>query len=443
MPGQHQEQRGQDLCETCKSGRYQHLKGQLACIDCESGLFSKPSHDRFAYYKDDNGDMLKSTYPPPPQSSEPANSAGKVSKNGYLWDKIDSESVPDSDTEVSRKEQRITSLEESGGDFSVTVVREVPKVPLLASASEPIGCDICPIGWWTNGTDESRAIECVKCAPGTFGKLQYEKSRDQHKNFADCIDCEINKAAENPGQEWDCEECPGRSWTNLTKGSSLCKRCIQGQIFPDSSEKNCENCRGVKPDIIDDLGTYSFVAGGHKCHHCAPGRICSGGTETSAQWGWYDSHGLDSHRERLRGFVMSQPEEEKFPYNYEACAQEYMGDKFNTEEMEKIAAQKSDPHANGNGTHKPFECGDVCSPDGSEWEIDSENLPPGCTCKINADTGLEDCRFWCGINDFSKLPGPAAYEDPLDPLYFGFYMDQCGLQKKNHEMPWFQARYFL
>jgi hypothetical protein len=109
-----------------------------------------------------------------------------------------------------------------------------------------------------------------------------------------------------------------------------------------------------------------------------------------------------------------------------------MGSRFDAEEMEKLVARKLDPHSIGNGTHKPFECDDVCVDPGdgkgeaggwSDWDIDLENLPPGCTCKENAN-GEKDCRFRCG--------------DDLDPLYAGMHMDQCGLPIKTTRCPGFK-----
>ena len=413
---------GQVACTKCAAGRFQHLPGKTTCNKCHSGRFNPPK----PIQKLLKFDVLKSLWLTEPIDlsdqqqiviEENASSSVKVEEDkviartveafGFVWNVLLSagklQPLPPLAGEVRRT---ISKIPGPLGMVEVMVVsiQEDLVGGATAAPDDATVCDICKAGKWTFFAKASH--NCTTCPPGRMGSIEVSSDRETHPYYAVCHTCPPNYFSNSSGAH-QCTQCAPKTWTLSQPGATKCLPCIQGQIFPNSSKKNCETCAGIDPMSFGDRGTYSFVKGGRRCHDCAPGRICHGGATMKTEWGWYLSSGLNVHKEMVRAHVKRQ--QGGSPLNELECST-YTADVLSVE-VETVGTAGT-MVTNGSHAVNPFECGDLCT----------VKTDPGCSCKYNTD-GVEECRFFCN--------GGSMYDS-------GLYMDVCGLPRMVSRCPGFQ-----
>ena len=484
--GQIADLRRRAACDKCLSGKYQDEKGKWGCKLCEKGVFNPPANDTFIYLR--SGDDILSN-PVAERSTEHTEEL-----YGFWWTV---EAVLPAGTKLT-DDFTFTSRTTPEIPFNVTKVSKFPANPRQKKPIDARACKICPVGKWTGSVlrtsdsvnyaeyaDRPRWIAansppvgdpgagghaCNLCDRGKYGSHTSRARPLLHQVFADCTRCPENEVTEYEGARGGCDACPDKSWTLDLDGQELCTPCVQGEVFPDDENQDCEKCRGIDMALFNDRGEYSFVSGNTSCHQCAPGKICRGGVEMHDEWGWFTSHGLDAHKAKLKQRMRGKFEgenEDKYPLNFKACAAEYMGALLTNSDAEVLRNNESNAHIIGKYTHGPAECNDRCrgpkkwfypvSDAAAEAEAKLGDKAEGfyscyvvtgkilvndvetyedvleclrqedfidadCTCKAEND-GAPDCRYWC---------------DAGDELYGGIYLDQCGLPLKVTRCPGFK-----
>ena len=433
------------VCEECAAGKYNRAEGSTLCKECEVGLYNQRiSRDAERAYLHDGTQWLRKLWEheivkepvvvPPPSAKTGADEA-EAEKKALVdswWDNSRWVACPECGNDADNLREGLTKIVTVGSEafakprnFTTTDQKWVFNASIMKKhkvsfkwdgpPADGTECEVCEMGAWAG--EMTGADTCEQCPSGWIGEQNMDPDRPEGmQTFSECNTCPPNSITDAPGSV-KCRTCPDKSWTKLANGQIECTACMRGEIFPSegNSDRNCDTCPGFDKTAIGDRGTYSFVAGGDKCHECAPGTICHGGDEMSSEWGWWTARGRHDHIRYLKQVYAEKAENELLrPLNFDDCASIYAFDVDMPPET--LHGQLNHvflkDYANfSNNTWKPFECGDKCT-----------TGDPGCECRYNSQ-GVEECKFWC---------------DGGDELRGGLYMDKCGLLRKVTRCPGFQ-----